>query len=299
MTPAPSKPQKFGVREFFKRFPSEEACLDHVMTVRYGMRHTCRKCGVIEATFHRITDRKAYACAHCGDHLYPCVGTIFQDSRTPLQIWFYAIFLFVSTRHGVSGRELSRQLGVTVKTGWRIAKQVRELIGRADDFSMLQGHVEVDEAFIGGRAYGAGKGNYRGNKTVVLGMKERGGRVRGVVVPDTKQLTLRYQVMGNVAEGTTVSTDEHKAYHLLEEEGYVHGRVNHMRKEWAKKDADTGVNHHTNSIENFWRIFKQSLASTHMHVSPQYMQSYVNEFAFRSTHRAKVQGMFDLLIAAI
>lgn len=97
-------------------------------------------------------------------------------------------------------------------------------------------------------------------------MKERGGRVRGVLVPDTKQLTLRYQVMGNVAEGTTVSTDEHKAYHLLEEEGYTHSRVNHMRKKWAKKDADTGVNHHTNSIENFWRIFKQSLASTHMHV---------------------------------
>lgn len=164
MTPAPSKPKKFGVREFFKRFPSEEACLDCVMTVRYGMRHTCRKCGVIEATFHRITDRKAYACAHCGDHLYPCVGTIFQDSRTPLQIWFYAIFLFVSTRHGVSGRELSRQLGVTVKTGWRIAKQVRDLIGRADNFSMLQSHVEVDEAFIGGRVYGAGKGNYRATR---------------------------------------------------------------------------------------------------------------------------------------
>lgn len=145
-----SKPKKFGVREFFKRFPDENACLQHVMDVRFGVRHTCRKCGVIEATFHKIADRKAYACAHCGDHLYPCAGTIFKDSRTPLQIWFYAIFLFVSTRHGVSGRELSRQLGVTVKTGWRIAKQIRDLIGKTDSFDMLQGHVELDEAYVGG-----------------------------------------------------------------------------------------------------------------------------------------------------
>ena len=85
------------------------------MEVRYGLRHVCRKCGK-DSTFHKLADRKAFACAHCGDHLYPCAGTIFQDSRTPLQMWFYAIYLFIATRHGVSGKELQRTLGVTYKT---------------------------------------------------------------------------------------------------------------------------------------------------------------------------------------
>lgn len=113
---------KFTVRNFFERFPTDDACLDHVMDVRYGMRHVCEACGV-DATFHRITERRAYACAHCGHHVYPCAGTVFQDSRTSLQLWFYAIYLFVATRHGVSGKELQRQLGVTYKTAWRMGRK--------------------------------------------------------------------------------------------------------------------------------------------------------------------------------
>src|SRR5678815_5221201 len=104
--------KKLTVRKCFKRFPDEDACLEHVMDVRFGLRHKCRKCGV-DSTFHKLELRKAYCCANCGDHLYPCADSIFKDSRTPLQVWFYAIYLFVATRHGVSGKELQRQLGVT------------------------------------------------------------------------------------------------------------------------------------------------------------------------------------------
>src|SRR5881394_3849026 len=118
---------KFTVREFFKRFPDDAACLQHVMEVRYGLRHTCGKCGVVDATFHRMAKRPAFACAHCGHHVYPCAGTVFQDTRTPLTMWFYAIYLFVTTRHGVSGKELQRQLGVTYKTAYRIGIQIRKL----------------------------------------------------------------------------------------------------------------------------------------------------------------------------
>lgn len=293
-----SKPKKFGVREFFKRFPDEDACLEHVMDVRFGMRHTCRKCGVIDATFHKIADRKAYACAHCGDHLYPCAGTIFQDSRTPLQIWFYAIFLFVSTRHGVSGRELSRQLGVTVKTGWRIAKQIRDLIGKADNFDMLQGHVELDEAYVGGHRPGK-RGRGAAGKTIVMGLKERDGKIMGQVIPNVRKDTLRNVVLENVEPGSIVSTDELYSYNLLEGDGYLHGKVSHGKKEWSYYDYRHDAVHHVNGVESFWRIFKQSIASTHIHVSQKYMQSYLNEFAFRANHRSMVQGMFDLLIAAI
>src|SRR6185312_6709983 len=105
------KAGRLTVREFFARWPDEETCLTHVMEVRFGLRHVCRKCKN-DSTFHRLSDRRAYSCAHCGDHVYPTAGTIFQDTRTPLQVWFYAIYLFAVTRHGVSGKELERTLGV-------------------------------------------------------------------------------------------------------------------------------------------------------------------------------------------
>lgn len=117
---------KITVRDFFNDFPTDDACLDHIMEVRYGMRHPCRKCGQ-EATFHRVSERRAYACSRCGDHVYPCADTIFQDSRTSLQLWFYAIYLFVTTRHCVSGKELQRQLGVTYKCAYRMGQQIRDL----------------------------------------------------------------------------------------------------------------------------------------------------------------------------
>ena len=141
---------KFTIRDVFQRFPSDDACLEHIMEVRYGLRHDCHKCGV-NSTFHRMSERRAYACANCGDHLYPTAGTIFQDSRTSLQMWFYCIFLFVTTRHGVSGKEIQRQLGVTYKTAWRMGHQIRDLMSKADGFKMLRGHVELDEAYVGGK----------------------------------------------------------------------------------------------------------------------------------------------------
>lgn len=118
----PGKVVEFSVREFLERFPDDDACLQHVMEVRYGLHRPCAKC-LNFSTFHRLSDRPAYSCAHCGHHVYPCAGTIFQDTRTPLQSWFYAIYLFVTTRHGVSGKELQRTLGVTYKTAWRIGQR--------------------------------------------------------------------------------------------------------------------------------------------------------------------------------
>jgi transposase len=192
--------RKLTVREFFKRFPDEGACLEHVMTVRYGHRHTCGKCGVVDATFHRLENRKAYACAHCGDNLYPCAGTIFEKSRTPLQIWFYAIFLFISTRHGVSGMELHRQLGVTRKCAYRMGMQIRQLMSKADFHGILgglEGQVEMDEAYVGGRRAGfAWRAD--NSKTTVLGMKERSGFLRTEVIERADTKTLRDAFKRNI-----------------------------------------------------------------------------------------------------
>lgn len=284
--------EKMTVRQFFSIYPDDDACLAHIMEVRYGLRHVCRKCGV-DATFHKLADRRAYSCAHCGDHLYPCAGTIFQDSRTSLQSWFYAIYLFVVTRHGVSGKELQRSLGVTYKTAWRMGQQIRSLMGTVGDFTMLQGHVELDEAYIGGRISRAKSRNYAVNKTIVMGMVERGGRVRTEVIPNIKKGTLRGVTLRNVAEGSTVSTDELQSYVLLEGDGYKHGSVKHNAHIYVDGE------HHTNSVESFWRLFKKSIASTHIHISQKHAQKYLDEFTFRASHRGMQNAMFDLLIAAL
>jgi transposase-like protein len=288
---------KLTVREFFKRFPDDDACLAHVMTVRFGLRHVCRKCGV-DSTFHKLAKRPAYVCAHCGHHVYPCSGTIFQDSRTPLTLWFYAIYLFIVTRHGVSGKELERQLGVTYKTAWRMGQQIRDLMGSADEFVALKGHVEIDEAYVGGRRSGPpGRGAL--GKTIIVGMKERGGPLVTEVVPNVRSQTLRKVVLDNIEPKTTVSTDELVSYGLLKGDDYKHGQVRHGAKEWARKDTESGVVHHVNNVESFWFLFKRSVKSTHIHVSQKHMARYLGEFTFRSNHRLMQNAMFDLLIGAI
>ena len=294
----PSKVQAFSVREFFARFPDDQACLTHIMEVRYGMRHTCAKCGVIDSTFHKLENRKAYSCASCGAHVYPCAGTIFQDSRTPLTVWFYAIYLFVTTRHGVSGKELQRTLGVTYKTAYRMGQQIRDLMGKANGFEMMQGHVELDEAYVGGHRSGK-RGRGAAGKTIVMGLKERGGRMEAVVVPNVKTETLKAVVKANVVPGSTVSTDELVSYGLLKADGYKHGRVKHAEKDYAHYDFRLDETVSTNHVESFWRLFKASIDSTHIHVSNKHMQRYLNEFTFRSNHREMVNGMFDLLIGAV
>jgi hypothetical protein len=190
---------KLTVGDFFARFPTEDACLTHIMEVCYGLRHVCQACGV-EGTFHKLTERRAFSCSSCGNHVYPCAGTIFQDSRTPLRVWFYAIYLFVTTRHGVSGKELERSLGVTYKTAWRMGQQIRLLMAKADGFKLMQGHVEMDEAYVGGRHPGL-LGRNQPKKAIVFGMVERGGRTVAETVPDLKQTTLSERVRRNVKAG--------------------------------------------------------------------------------------------------
>jgi transposase-like protein len=293
----PSKVQALSVRQFFERFPSDDACLEHVMEVRFGLKHPCDKCLTL-STFHRLANRPAFSCAHCGHHVYPCAGTIFQDTRTPLQMWFYAIYLFIATRHGVSGKELQRTLGVTYKTAWRIGQQIRKLMDTADGEGVLRGHIELDEAYVGGHRPGK-RGRGAAGKTIVMGLKEREGRMQAEVIPNVQKATLREVVARSVEPGSIVSTDELMSYGLLKGDGFTHGAVKHGAREYEHFDEEHGVSHHTNNVESFWRLFKKSIASTHIHVSPKYMDRYLNEFVFRSNHRQMGNAMFDLLIAAL
>jgi transposase len=293
----PSKVQALSVREFLERFPTDDACLEHLMQLRHGLRGGCAKCLNV-ATFHRLAERPAYSCSQCGAHVYPCAGTIFQDTRTPLQMWFYAIYLFVTTRHGVSGKELQRELGVTYKTAWRIGQQIRKLMEQADIQGLLVGHVEMDEAYVGGRRRGK-RGRGAAGKTIVMGMKERGGRITTEVIPDIQSKTLRAVVLDNVEPSSVVSTDELISYGLLAGDGFIHGTVKHGAKEWSYYDYRTKETHSTNGIESFWKLFKYSVRSTHIHISGKHMPKYLAEFCYRSNHRGMGNLMFDALLAQL
>ena len=164
--------------------------------VRFGQGYKCPKCER-SAKWYRIKAERAYSCGNCGHHLHPTVGTLFAKSRTSLQLWFYAIYLFTTTRHGVSAKELQRQLGVTYKCAWRIGHQIREHMEAVDGESPLSGKVEVDETYIGGKAKGT-RGRGAKGKTIVFGMMEKNGDVMTKVVPNVQEKTLVPEIVENV-----------------------------------------------------------------------------------------------------
>lgn len=264
------------------------------MDIRYGGKEfSCPKCGT-DSKFHRIAKRRAYACQHCGHHIYPCVGTPFEKSRTALTSWFFAMYLLTSTRHGVAAKELERQIGCTYKTAWRMAHELRKHMANADDHGPMSGHVEIDETYVGGRKPKIKGFTGRGakGKTVVFGMLERGGIVRAGPVPNASGKTLEPIILTNVVRGSIVSTDEWGGYKNLSQ-SYIHGRVSHSAKQWRK-----GY-HYTNSLEGYWSRLKNSIKGTHVHVSKQHMWKYVSEFSYRYNMRKDPELMFNRLIVSL
>jgi len=287
---------KFTFRQFQALYPDDDACLLAIFKRKHNDNDPCPNCGVVGAKFHKISGRRGYACQECGHHYYPCVGTPFEHSSTPLTLWFHAMYLMTATRNGVSAKELQRQLGVTYKCAWRIGHQLRDLMAardKANNPGPLTGHVEADETYVGGKLRtfeGRGKGHYLKNKTTVFGMVQRGGAVRAMVVPNERRETLLPIIKANVVIGATISTDSAKSYRTLSKNFYAHGAVNHEADQWK-----SGI-HHTNSIEGFWSHFKRGVVSTHVAISPQHMQKYVGEFQFRYNNRHDPAAMFTRLL---
>jgi transposase len=281
-----SKP--VSIQEFMQMFPDDDACLEHLFKLRYGADFVCPRCGEI-GKFHKLSKMPAYTC-QCGEHIHPMVGTPFYNSHTPLQKWFYAMYLFTTTRHGVPAKELQRQLSVNYKTAWRMGQKIREYLGFIDGDAPLSGHIEADETMIGGKRSGGKRGRGAPGKTVVFGMLERQGDVMTRIVENVRRATLEPHIPANVKNGSTVSTDELKSYVKLARRGYTHGTVNHGAEEWVK-----GI-HHTQGIECFWSILKRSIRGTHVHVSRNHLAKYLAEFEFRWNLRDDPASMFPLLL---
>ena len=279
--------------EFQQQYPNDEACLRRIMTERYGGTELdCPKCGV-QGKFYRMTRERAYVCQHCKHQLHPTVGTLMERSRTPLHKWFYAMHLFSASRHGVAAKELERQLGVTYKTAWRMAHEIRKYMADVDGELTLDGDIEADETYVGGRTTGGKRGRGAPNKTVVFGMLERDGDVMAKVVPNVRKKTLQPIIKENVEKGSTIHTDELKPYSGLSKAGFEHETVNHGAGEYVDGDC------HVNGIEGFWARLKLSIRGTHVHVSRKHLQKYVKEFEYRYNRRKRQDAIFGDLVARL
>jgi len=276
---------KYSTKDFDRDFPTDDACLAWLKDNRWSDGIYCEKCNRV-TNHYRIQGRPCYSCEFCGNHIYPMAGTIFESTRFDhLRLWFKAVAYMAVTRCGISSRQLSRDLGVTVKTGYRMWKQIRSVLAEGSD-SKFSGKVEIDETYVGGKKRGK-RGRGSENKTVVFGMVERKGRAKGVVVPDVKARTLVPQIEANVTKDATLYTDDHLSYNRLASLGYDHRTVAHSQRVYV-----SGKDIHTNSIEGFWSQLKRSINGTYHHVTAEHLQEYVDEYSFRYSHRKDEQPMF-------
>ncbi len=288
----------YSLIEFMREYPNDAACLDRLWRERYapdGHHAHCRKCDQ-ERKFHRTKTRASYTCDTCGLHVHPMKGTIFEKSTTSLQLWFYAMYLMTSTRCGISAKQLERELGVGYKTAHRMMKKIRtELMADFDD-EPLTGEVEVDETGIGGRPRKPQTRSEaalrREERPTVLGMVERGGRVRARVVPSRRGPAFSREVVASINPLAVIYTDDWVAYKPLSGHFADHRVINHSAGYYV--DGPT----HTNTIEGFFGNLKTGMRGAYKHVSPLYLQSYLNEYTWRYNARHVRGSMFSQLLAS-
>lgn len=301
---------RMSLMEFMREYPDDATCLEKIWRDRFspdGTHAYCPKCEQ-ERVFKKYpikNRRTAWSCTKkgCGHHIHPLVGTIFEKSSTSLHLWFYAIYVMASTRCGISAKQLEREIGVGYKTAWRMFHLIRTQLMGQESTEPLEGTVEADETFIGGKPRLVDKRAHKGKgrkasadwmhrKSIVLGMVERGGRVRAEVIPFSGAGDIRPRVLDNVKAGSNLYTDGLPIYRTMPT--FNHAWVDHASDEYARGDV------HTQTIEGFWSVMKGGLNGVYRGaVSKRWLQSYVNEYAFHWNHRTGMPGPdpFRVLVA--
>ncbi len=238
---------RFTVKQFNERFPTDDACLDYMFEQAYGAMPACPKCGVVDPSYYRVRNRKCFECKDCGNQIHPLAGTIFHKSSTSLRDWFYVIYLFSVAKNGVSAKEVERHLGVTYKTAWRIAKQVRSLMMQTGN--PLSGTAEVDETYIGGKHRRSGMFS---NKTAVIGIVEKkkdSGQIKALATKQANATVALPFLRSSLSDNTVVHSDESRIYNRVKRT-FDHEFVNHSKLEYSR----AGV--HTNTTEGILGTIK-------------------------------------------
>ncbi len=283
--------------QFLTNYKTDYDCLKEIVNILYPNGITCKKCRGV--THHYLLkNRPLLSCSKCHSQLSPLKNTIFHHSTTPLKLWFYAFFVMIHSKGGVSAKGLQRQLGITYKTSFRILHQIRGLM--ADNSGdLFKGIVEVDETWVGGKSFLRGKQWWSDwkeiPKTTVMGFVERGGRVRTKIIDDTSRWTLTKQIKDNIDLTAWVMSDQHHGYAKLDKDGYKHDSINHTIHYVDRYNKQI----HTQTIEGFWSQLKRGIIGTYRHVSPKYLQKYCDEFGFRYSYRNKQDQIFGILLNRI
>lgn len=299
---AKSSTSDYSVTEFLADFPDDAACLEHLWRTRHspdGEHAHCPRCDCrrVFKRYETKQQRQSWTCTGCGHHVHPTAGTIFHRSSTSLRLWFHAMYLMTSTRCGISAKQLERELGVHYKTAWRMFNKIRnELMSEGELTKPLSGNVEIDETSWGGRPRRKLKGmkevaRFRESKTTVLGMVERGGRVRLRVIGGRRGEPLSGAVRANVNPGAIIFTDDWRPYRPLRREFRDHRVINHTAGVYVEGDV------HTNTIEGFFGNLKTGMRGAYKVVSKKWLQSYLDEYAWRYNERHRDgRSMFHSLL---
>ncbi len=286
-----------NIIQIYRQLPTQEACIIHLEKARWNGKPVCAYCGSDNA--YPLKGELRHHCNVCRRSFSVTVGTIFFDTRLPMQKWFLAISLILNAKKGISSRQLARDLELPVKTAWSVAHRIRKAMG--DDGKLLSGVVEMDETYIGGKPRPENekddddKGAPRGRgttKTPVVGMVERKGRVKAKSAKksELRSVDLRELLRGSVdLESSMLITDEYRGYNGMS--GLLpHKTINH-----SKAFADCMV--HTNNIESFWAIVKRGIVGQFHKVSDKYLNRYLDEFCYRFNGREKESGeLFDMTV---
>lgn len=265
--------------EFFKKFPDEQSAIVYLEGIRWADGVVCPHCDGERTA--RQKSFQYHQCKDCRKKFTVRTGTVFERSHIPLDKWLFAMYILQTARKGVSSLQLSKELGITQKSTWFLLHRLRDACGVEAEPVKLEGEVEVDESYFGGKEGNkhetkklkAGRGAV--GKQAVMGMRSRDdGRVKAKPIGDTGAETLEREIRANVELGATIYTDEHAGYRNLAPD-YQHSAVKHSAKEYVNQMA------HTNGIESVWAVMKRGYEGVYHHWSFKHMARYVNEFTFR------------------
>lgn len=280
---------KFTLNEFKKHYQNDDQCLEKIFKLRFGHHTHCPECSQ-PAAWRRVRGRRCHQCRHCYAQFYATAGTVFHNSRRPLTEYFTLIFLFTTTRHGVSAAEASRMLGIPYKTAFAMCHRIRTLIGKIG-YEKLKGFVEIDESYYSHGNKDGKTGRTAHNQSPVLGMVERTGDVKAFALNNVSKAVVFHLIQKHVDKDAFVSTDEFMLYRNINRDLQMqHGAVHHQIKEYRRGSIST------NTIEGFFGQLRRMIEGCHIQVSHKYLQKYVGECVFRYNNRNNQHGMFELIL---